>query len=279
MSRNQLLTGSGSLLRKFKLWSRGYVIKKSFLTDLECQKIREYTMTLNWPKGATGLPLGSYCTHQDNLIFKFDQCLFDKQVVTSRELLFGELGAELADVGSRSLSLRMHSPIWHIDMQTFNNDHALIARDRRFKVFKCGVYLQGESMAGGGTLEVKQPFLGGGLKNFIFTGKMQEANHKILRGIILILGILSDCIQIRTKKLRINSGDLIIFNGSLKHRASQKYQKMTAQIDSETGYYTDYSDLDGKIMLQWEFVIQNEFGMKYIEHANTKHSAILGEEN
>ena len=274
MIKYRLPTGRGSLLGKFKLWSRGYVIKKNFLTDFECQKIREYTMSLNWARGATGLPLGSYCTHQDNLFFGFDECLFNKQVVASRELLFKDLGVELADVGARSLLLRMHSPIWHIDMQTFNNDHALIARDRRFRVFKCGVYLQGESMTGGGTLELKQPFLGGGLKNVIFTGKMKEADHKILRGIILILGILSDCIQIKTKKLKINKGDLIIFDGSLKHRASQNYEKINVQIDSETGHYTDYSDLEGKIMLQWEFVVQNEFGMKYIDHASSKHSAI-----
>ena len=272
MLNHQLLNGSGSFLRKYKFWSRGYVIKKGFLTQSECQKIRLYVMSLSWNTGATKLPHGSHCVNEDNLIFSFNECLLNEQVVKSHELLIKETGEEVIDVGLRSLQLRMHSPIWHIDMQTFNNDNTFVARDQRFKVYKCGVYLQGESNTGGGTLEIKQPFLGGGLKNLLFTGNINGKNHKILRGVILILGILSDCIQIRRKKLDIDQGDLIIFSGSLRHRASQKINNMDLQIDIETGYYTDVSDREGKIMLQWEFVKKNEFGKMYIDHALMKHS-------
>ena len=168
----------------------------------------------------------------------------------------------------------MHSPVWHIDMQTFNNDKPLIARDKRFRVYKCGVYLQDESVDGGGTLEVRQPYAGGGIKNFLYTGNYKKLDIRVIHLVVKALGIFSDSLQMFGKSLGLKGGDLVIFSGALKHRASQKRHNQSILQDFQFGHFVDMSDKFGKIMLQWEFVNESVFGYEYRDHAILKHKLL-----
>jgi len=259
------------ILANLSFWLRGYIVVPNFLTSDECFSVRKYAESIYWPVGESNKPHGSYCSLVDLDKFDFQKCLFDRQINASRAVLMSATKEKYVDVGLRTLQLRMHSPIWHIDMQTFNNDFPLLARDKRFKVYKCGVYLQDELASGGGTIEIKQPFLGGGIKNFSYLANIRKNPSRILQICIKLLGLVSDSVQIRRKRLELKAGDLIIFNGSLKHRASQDIEKNCVLQDGKTGYFVDRSDEIGKIMLQWEFVKDHKISQQYIIHAQLKH--------
>ena len=262
------------ICEKFLLWKRGYIVIPAFVSMNKCQKIRNYLNSFNWPIGTYQLPHGSFCSSTDKEIFDFEMCLFDELIHESLDILTEHTGESFIDVGLRTIQLRMHSPMWHIDMQTFNNDYPLIARDKRFKVYKCGVYLQDEAMEGGGTIEIRQPFIGGGLKNLMYLGNLQNQERRILRVCVKGFGLMSDLLQIFRKRLDLREGDLVIFNGALMHRASQKKSNGNLVRDEQTNYFIDTSDERGKIMLQWEFINDTTFGRCYRDHAILKHKQI-----
>jgi|688.fasta_scaffold144829_3 hypothetical protein len=259
---------------RFFLWKRGYIVVPGFVSLNDCEKIRNYLNTFDWPIGAFQLPHGSFCSSIDQEIFDFKMCLFDELIRESLDILVNRTGETFTDVGLRTIQLRMHSPIWHIDMQTFNNDYPLIARDKRFKVYKCGIYLQDEAMEGGGTIEIRQPFIGGGIKNLMYLGNLKKNDNRLLEVCVKGLGLISDWLQIFRNRPHLCEGDLIVFNGALMHRASQRKRNDNLVLDEQTNYFIDTSDERGKMMLQWELINDTRFAHMYRDHAILKHKLI-----
>jgi len=266
------------IFRRIFFFFSGYFIVRSFYTKEECGLLRKYVESLDWEIGATNLKQGSLLFRDVEAHPMLKKIFPSNKINYSKRVIEDALGLNVMDLGFRSVQLRMHSPIWHIDMQTFANDLPSVARDRRFKVVKCGVYLQNEKYNGGGTLEVKTPYLGGGVKNLWHSKLSQSCLKDILseihapqtaiKKIIRQLGHLSDAIQFWVIRLNIKEGDLLIFSGGLMHRASQPRNKNNKIVrDSNTGFYVDLSDSIGKIMLQWEFTAQNDWGYIYRTHS------------
>jgi len=261
-------------INRFKLWLRGYIIVKKFLTKEEIQQIRESSQSIDWLTAGNEVKQGSFINVKDGFKSFDENKIFSEQMTRRSHRILRELtGYRLKDCNVRTIQLRMHSPKWHIDSQTLDYLNPYITRCNRFKVYKCGVYLQ-DSASGSGGLEVRTPYLGGGIKNFIFWGAdansiSKKKKSNIWAKALRCLGFISDSVQILTLKPNISPGDILIFDGGLRHRASQPRNSASVEKDELTGYYIDRNDAEGKIMLQWEFTLDNVLGDAYIKFLNS----------
>lgn len=259
---------------RFKLWFFGFIVVRQFYSAEEVIDVRERTKRVVWQRGESGFPHGSYVHSISALDKEFEDDKFIKldKLKKSEEILSTVIGVGLTDVGTRTLQLRLHSPKWHIDCQTFDQHYPFVARSRNFRVYKCGVYLQ-KSNDGSGGIELKTPFLGGGIKNLCFISSKRFVGASIrvptfLRKVFRFLCLVSDSIQVYKVRPNLGPGDLVIFDGGVRHRASQPRHSSSIIKDTETGFFIDRQDVDGKIMLQWEFTSKNNFGDAYVAYEN-----------
>ena len=263
--------------KRLAFWLKGHIIIKNFISLDEVNKIREYTQSLDWATGELGVEHGVRYTCGTNSTADYDSdAVFSASMLSrSKEICERILSRPLFDVKIRSLGLGMHSPIWHIDMQTFENDQPFAARSKNFRAVKCGLYLQGADHDGSGILEVKGPFLGGSLSNLLDSPLLAKIYRWTLaRKAIRHAFKLSECHQFIPWRLQIEAGDLLIFDVGLVHRASQSRTKSIFQ-DRVTGYYVNTTSQIKKIMLQWEFATTNMEGRAYAEVAEKKSRTLL----
>jgi hypothetical protein len=182
---------------------------------------------------------------------------FNKKVV---EKISQVLGDDYITLTQFSLGSNLHSPIWHTDAQSQGPAEYLYSP--LYNVAKCGLYLQEDDKNYGGGLEIiPKSHLPSciGARSFVSRDKM---HGKVSRLQLLAMELRKK--NLKKLRLKLESGDVLLFHSLLWHRASQPNWKKLKKIDS---YGIENPPKERhKFMIQWEVSQNNDFASVYATH-------------
>lgn len=242
----------------------GYVVLKNVLEKENIFKLRKLAFSLFDEKERRiekdGLHNAARRSLYTETFLKNQEIMniaFHKEVV---EEIKQVLGNDYITFTQFSLGSNLHSPIWHTDAQSQGPAEYLYSP--LYNVAKCGLYLQEDDKDYGGGLEIiAKSHLPSclGSRSFVSRDKMYGK----------VSGLQLRAMELRKKylkkiRLKLESGDVLLFDSLLWHRASQPNWQTLKQIYSY-GIKTPPKEKH-KFMIQWEVSQNNDFASVYATH-------------
>jgi len=227
----------------------GYIILKNIYNQEEIKALRAYIFKELKVKKRRGYGETSIHTSEILKHKKIYDLFFKKNLTDKLTKIFGR---NFYAFNTINLLVNSHTPFWHRDSQS-QKEHYIF--DESYSVSKVILYLQKNHNEYGGGLLIKEgshkPLFG----RSTLSKKISSGSSRLQR--------IMNCF-LRTKRVEIDIGDIVIMHANLWHRASPANFKKFGLI-KKFGL-KNVNDDKYKLMIDWEVSKNHNTAIFYANH-------------
>ena len=148
-----------------------------------------------------------------------------------------------------------HTQQWHTDAQTQGRVNYIY--NPSYHVYKCAVYLQNDTKEWGGATEFKVRS-----HKVLFNDYIINNNQEYLTKLGKLMRLLPKYIY-PNSRLKVESGDLVLFHANLWHKATKP---KSGNFYKKTSHLQNVVENNQKYMISWEIAPISDYLNVYLHH-------------